>query len=293
MFDFVRGRIGLIRGGRYPHCHTVAVDDRRRVLIDASSDREKLISFRNEREVDILITSHAHEDHILYNSLFPDARFWVHGLDAQPFSDIRSLIDQYGLTVEEALFWEDFLVRECNYVPRAPDRLLGDGERLDFGDTRAIVIHAPGHTPGHCCFLFPEEGILFLADYDLVKAGPYYGDIGSSLDDTIESLQRLTAISAEVYLTAHGAGVFDASPDLIEGYLGIIFRREERLLDLLAAGPKTLDEITAEGIIYSRPKSLGAWDLAASERMMMRKHLERLIEQARVAVDDGRYLLLS
>jgi hypothetical protein len=195
--------------------------------------------------------------------------------------------------VEEALFWEDFLVRECNYVPRVPDRLLGDGERLDFGDTRAIVIHAPGHPPGHCCFLFPEEGILFLSDYDLVKAGPYYGDIGSSLDDTIKSPSSGSPPNLRRSTHTATCRVFDASPDLIEGYLGIIFRREERLLDLLAAGPKTLDEITAEGIIYGRPKSLGAWDLAASERMMMRKHLERLIEQARVTVDDGRHFLLS
>lgn len=293
MFDFVKGRIGLIKGGKYPHCHTVVVDDQTRVVIDASSDREKLLAFDSERTVDILITSHAHEDHILYNSMFTTARFWVPELDALPFHDIRSLIDQYGLTEEEALFWEDFLVRECNYVPREPDRLLRNADILDFGHTRAIVIHTPGHTPGHCCFHFPDDGILFLADYDLVKAGPYYGDISSSLADTIVSLQRLAAIQADTYLTAHGPGIFDASPDLITNYLDIIFQRESRLMELLADGPKTLDEVTAAGIIYGRPKSLGAWDLTASERMMMRKHLERLLEQGRVELGDGRYHLLS
>ena len=87
--------------------------------------------------------------------------------------------------------------------------------------------------------------------------------------------------------------MFDASPDLIADYLNSIFQREEWLLDLLAEGPKTLDEITAAGIIYGRPKSLGAWDLAASERMMMGKHLERLVEEGMVASEEGRYLLLS
>jgi len=293
VFDFSKGSVGLIKGGKYPHCHTVTVDDRVRAIIDASSDRERLLSFHRERGVDILITSHAHEDHIMYNSLFGDARLWVHELDAPPFRDIRALIDQYGLNKEEALSWEDFLVGECNYVPRAPDRLLVDNDVLEFGHTRAVVIHTPGHTPGHCCFHFPDNGILFLADYDLVRAGPYYGDIGSSLPDTICSLKRLATIPADVYLTAHGAGVFDASPALVEGYLDIIFQREARLLDLLAAGPKTLDEIAEAHIIYGKPKSLGAWDLSLSERIMMDKHLSRLLEQEQVGEDGGMYHLLS
>jgi glyoxylase-like metal-dependent hydrolase (beta-lactamase superfamily II) len=292
MFDYRHGRIGLIKGGKYPHCHTLVVDDEKRAIMDASSDRERLLAFHAERELDILVTSHAHEDHTLYNSLFDRAPLWVHELDALPFSDIRSLTGQYGLSEEEALLWEDFLVRECNYVPRVPDRLLRDDDILVFGHTHAQVIHTPGHTPGHCCFLFPDEGVLFLADYDLVKAGPYYGDMHSDLGDTISSLQRLAAIPAEVYLTAHGTGVFEASPDLITDYLGIIFQREARLLDLLADGPKTLDEITAACIIYGRPKALGAWDLSLSERIMMRKHLQRLMERGGVSERDGRYHLL-
>lgn len=291
MFDFRKGRLGLIMGGRYPHCHTLAVDDRKRVLIDAASDHDKLLAFHRQRCVDILITTHAHEDHLMYNHLFPHAEFCVHELDARPFSDIRSLIGQYGLTGEEARLWEDFLAKDCKYVPRMPDKLLKHGDMLDFGHTHAVVIHTPGHTPGHCCLHFPLEGVLFLADYDLVKAGPYYGDVASSLEHTISSLRRLASIRADVYLTAHGKGIFDASPELIPDYLDIIFQREAKLLDLLSQGSKSLDEITDAHIIYGKPKALGAWDLSSSERMMMRKHLERLMEKDRIREEDGRYHL--
>jgi glyoxylase-like metal-dependent hydrolase (beta-lactamase superfamily II) len=291
MFDFTAGRIRFILGGRYPHCHTVIVDDARRVLMDAASDGEKLAAFHRERAVDLLITSHAHEDHIMYNVLFPDARFWVHESDAPAFTNIRMLIDQYGLSREDALAWEKFLEKQCNYRPRKADRLLADGDILDFGHTCAGVIHAPGHTTGHCCFFFPQEKVLFLADYDLVKAGPYYGDVSSDIQATIDSLNRLAAIEADTYLTAHGKGIFPGSPELILNYRDSIFRREEQLLDLLTRGPRTLAEITAEGIIYGKPKSLGAWDLSLSERMMMKRHLERLEQQGKVFLDGNRFCL--
>lgn len=291
MFDFTAGRIKLILGGRYPHCHTVVIDDAVRVLMDAASDGEKLTAFHRDRAIDVLIASHAHEDHLMYNALFPAAWFWVHETDAPAFRDIRMLIGQYGLSREAALSWEEFLEKQCNYRPREADRLLRDGNILDFGHTRAEVIHAPGHTPGHCCFFFPQEKILFLADYDLVKAGPYYGDVSSDIQATISSLERLAAIEADTYLTAHGKGIFHGSPELILAYRDIIFRREEQLLDLLTHGPRTLEEITAEGIIYGKPKSLGAWDLSLSERMMMKKHLDRLEGQGKVLPADGRYYL--
>ncbi len=102
---------------------------------------------------------------------------------------------------------------------------------------------------------------------------------------------------ANIHICSHvihyGTGVFEASPDLITDYLGIIFQREARLLDLLAGGPKTLDEITAACIIYGRPKGLGAWDLSLSERMMMGKHVERLMGQGAVIAENGRYSLLG
>jgi hydroxyacylglutathione hydrolase len=293
MFDFTAGRIKFILGGRYPHCHTVVVDDTSRAVIDAASDGDKLAAFHQERKIDILITTHAHEDHIMYNSLFPEARLWVHEIDAPAFSDIRALIGQYGLTEKETLFWEEFLKNECNYYPREVDKLLRDGDIIDFGHTQAEVIHAPGHTPGHCCFLFPKEKVLFLSDYDLVKAGPYYGDVSSDLEATISSLNKLATVEADTYLTAHGKGIFEGSPKLILNYRNSIFQREEQLIDLLTTRPKTLDEITAAGIIYGKPKSLGAWDLSLSERMMMKKHLERLEKNGEVYEENGKYLLVK
>ncbi|MHC1626263.1 MAG: MBL fold metallo-hydrolase, partial [Methanoculleaceae archaeon] len=167
------------------------------------------------------------------------------------------------------------------------------GDILTFGETRARVLHTPGHSPGHLSFHFPEERVLYLADLDLVKFGPSYADRGSSIDDTIASLERVATIDVDIYLVAHGRkGVFDGDPAPIQRYLDVIYSREERLLTLLASGPKNLDEVTAEGIIYGgRSLAEGAWELDLSERMMMDKHLQRLEDLGTVRQEDGFYHL--
>ncbi len=40
--------------------------------------------------------------------------------------------------------------------------------------------------------------MLFLGDYDLTRFGPWYGDVYSSIEDTIISISRLKKIPAGV-----------------------------------------------------------------------------------------------
>jgi glyoxylase-like metal-dependent hydrolase (beta-lactamase superfamily II) len=288
MFDFEKGPIKFIRGEGYPHCHTVFVDAERRTLIDAASREPILKAIHQERPVQILLVSHGHEDHMMYNYLFPEAEFWVPEADAPVFQDLDLLIDCYTPESEDQKrLWREVLLETCHYEARKPDRLLREGDTLELGGTRCRVIHTPGHTPGHCAFHFIEEQVLFLGDLDLTKAGPYYGDVEGSIEQTVASLRRLASIPVEVYLTAHGKGIFDGDPDHILRYLKIIESREERLLDLLSEGPKSLDQITQAGIIYGPPRIIaGCWDLSLSEKAMMKKHLELLQQQGKVTFEE-------
>ncbi|NVM24618.1 MAG: MBL fold metallo-hydrolase [Desulfobacterales bacterium] len=293
MHDFEKGMIKFIHGGRYPHCHSLFIDDERRALIDAASNEETLLAIQKERPVQILINSHGHEDHLLYNHLFPEAEFWVHEADAHVFRDVQNLIDCYGEEIEETerQRWADFLINSCHYVPRRSDRFLRHGEVIEFGEVRVEIVHTPGHTPGHCAFYFPEERILFTADLDLVKAGPYYGDVASSLEDTVESLNRLKSYPCDIYLTSHGRGVYEGDQIYVDRYLACIRHREEALIEFLRAAPRTLDDITDRGIIYGPKKAfLGPWDLSVSERFMMEKHLDFLIKDGLVRQEGKRFI---
>jgi hydroxyacylglutathione hydrolase len=293
LFDFTRGAVKFIRGGRYPFCHSILVEDRARVIIDASSDKDKLQSIKEQGSVDYLINSHAHEDHIVFNYLFGESKFCAHALEAPFFEDLESLIDCYGdMTAEEKEKWGQFLQNDCHYISRKVDLKLKDGMVLDLGEVKMQVIHTPGHTKGHCAFYFIQEKIMFTADLDLTKGGPYYGDRGSDIDETIQSLKRLKAFEVETYLTSHGKGIFDGGPENIDRYLEIIFLREERLIGFLRKGPKTLDQVVQEGIIYGEKTiSAGPWDLTLSEKFMMAKHLDRLMRMGRVQQDGDIYVL--
>lgn len=298
MFDFERGKVRFMRGGKYPQSNSVLIDDDIRAIIDPACNEEKLLKIHQERPIEVIINSHGHEDHILYNSRFPDAQLWVHELDAAAFRDFNDLLAQFylpgGVDEEAQAKWVAFFTDVVKFQPREPDRLLEDGEILDFGETRVKVLHTPGHSPGHLSFHFLQEKILFLADLDLVKFGPYYGDKASSVDDTIASLKRLAEIDVDVYLVSHGKeAILDGDPVHIDRYMGIIFQREEKLLAFLDSGPKTMEEITAHGIIYGgHTLSDGAWDLSMSEHAMMKKHLERLERLGKARLENGRYHLI-
>lgn len=295
LFDFEKGAIKFIRGGQYPFCHSVLVDDQIRAVIDASSDREKLLAFQNQGRVEYLFNTHAHEDHLVFNYLFPRSTFCAHILDAPHFGSIDSLIDCYGdMSPEEMEKWRKFFLEECHYHPRRLDLSLEDGQVMDLGKTRMEIIHTPGHTRGHICFYFPHEKILFTGDLDLTRIGPYYADRTSSLEETLRSLERLKTYDAETYLTAHGKGIHEGNPAYIDRYSKIIFAREEKLIDLLHRSPKTLAQVVEKGIIYGQhPGILGDWDLSLSERGMMIKHLDRLVKNNRVRREGDLFILIQ
>jgi len=45
-----------------------------------------------------------------------------------------------------------------------PDRFLGDGDTVSFGEVCLEVVHCPGHTPGHVVYVQREAKIAFCGD---------------------------------------------------------------------------------------------------------------------------------
>jgi hydroxyacylglutathione hydrolase len=266
------------QGGRYPFCHSVYVEGAG-LLIDPASDRERLMQLRADAGVTGVWLSHWHEDHLMHLDLFDDVPLRISTADAPPISDIDSFMDAYGMDqVDERAYWRKILVKDFHFKPRTPRSFLTEGTEQTENGPVIEVLSTPGHTPGHTAFFFPEQGVLFMGDYDLTKFGPWYGDVESSIEETIASVRQLREIPAKVWITGHETGLFEADPgELWERYLNVISIREEKLLDLLQT-PRTLDDIIKACIIYGKPREPKAF-FEFGERAHMEKHLEKLMRE--------------
>ena len=284
------GPIQFIPGenrGRYPYCNSIYIEEAG-ILIDPASDRKTLIELRNTRDVRQVWLSHWHEDHFRHLDLFEDLPFWISERDLPPLTGIETFLDWYGMeNPEYRAFWAAMVKDQFHYRTRTPARFFYDREVIDLGSLTVEVIPTPGHTPGHLAFYFKEPKILFMGDYDLTAFGPWYGDLYSDIDQTIESLNRLKSIPAATWLTGHETGMFTLAPGTLwDQYEQIIYERESKLFDLLAS-TKTMDEIVEACIVYGRPREPKEF-FEFGERAIMKKHLERLEKNGQV-VQDGKY----
>lgn len=89
-----------------------------------------------------------------------------------------------------------------------PERFtdLQDGEKLTLGAATLEVKHTPGHTPGHCCFYWADEGVLFSGD-QLFAGSIGRTDLpGGSFEDLMRSMttQILTLADDVDVLPGHG-----------------------------------------------------------------------------------------
>ena len=160
--------------------------------------------------------SHWHDDHLMHLGLFNDLPLWTSEKStAPPLANLETFLDWYAMDDSNGPHrseFRQFMKEQFNFDPQKPDRFLKGDETLELASVTVEVIAAPGHTPGNLAFYFKEPGVLFLGDYDLTPFGPWYGDLDSSIEETMESVERLRQIPARVWITGHEDGVFEQEP---------------------------------------------------------------------------------
>lgn len=143
------------------NCYIVAPDrGGPAVVIDAPPDVDAIVALLAKHDLTpvALLVTHGHVDHVggaggavartgVAAYLHPDDDF----LAADPGAQLGAV---FGIAMPgiEA------------FAP--PERFvdLADGDRLNLAGLDFEVLHTPGHTPGHCCFLLRDEELLFSGD---------------------------------------------------------------------------------------------------------------------------------
>ncbi len=283
------------RGGRYPEGNSILVKGR-----DATAIIDPSVGLWQRTEtlpqVDLVLGSHCHEDHIAGYPLFPDAPVHLHEADAIGLSGLDAMLAIYGFTGQTKAGFEQVLVDQFHYEVREEVELLADGDEIDLGGVEIEVMHTPGHTRGHCCFMVrwrdgdEEKRLLYLGDIELTSFGPYYGDAWSNLEDFERSLARVRALDADWYATFHHIGVLEGQAAFLERldvFEAKIADREAKLLAYLTE-PRSMADIAAHRFVY-RPGDDVPW-AEFTERRSAEQHIARWVERGVVKdCGDGRW----
>jgi glyoxylase-like metal-dependent hydrolase (beta-lactamase superfamily II) len=175
---------------------------------------------RELRDVDALVLTHGHVDHIgLAERLRVEAgaRVLVHEADEELARTGTQPPRERGAS---RYLWRPAALRLFMHLSHAggagvthPTELetYQDGAVLDVPGQPCAIL-TPGHSEGHCCLLFADQGVLFAGDALCTlnvltgRRGPQIspGAFNGSSERALASLARIEDIDADVLLVGHG-----------------------------------------------------------------------------------------
>lgn len=216
--------IGQTMGG---HVHAFLVDDGTSLtLIDTlyDTDGHRVLEAirqlgRTPADVQQIVLTHAHRSHIGGLAALKKATgatVLAHAWEADIIAGDRklppkpsALIPMRPLRTYARVYYIQLgIALGIGKHPPCPvDRTVEDGDRIGPLE----VLHAPGHSPGHLAFWWPERRALFAGD--AIATWPEFapGWSAFNLNDRQhrESLNRMAELDAEVLAVGHGEPTTD------------------------------------------------------------------------------------
>ena len=223
------------------------------------------------RRVTHILVTHCHSDHS------PAARplkEWSGAL-TYAFGPHGAARDEDGPKVEAGA--------DMDFVP---DIRVKDGEIIAGNGFTFEGVHTPGHTANHLCFALKEEKALFTGDHIMGWSTTVVTPPGGDMTDYIASVEKLERRDDRVLYPTHGAPVTDPKP-FLAAYREHRLDRERQVLASIAAGRDTIPAMV-EHMYAEVDKRLHP---AASRSVLA--HLIKLEREGRVALDGGRYRILT
>ncbi|CAN7200930.1 MBL fold metallo-hydrolase [Rhizobium sp. LjRoot254] len=154
----------------------------------------------------LAIASHAHVDHV--GSFHEYERRAGHRIEAHTFAemdDAGTLASAFvGIkSPVTALPSPDWMITNYALTPAPLTEFLDEGDVVDLGNRKFIVLHLPGHSPGSIALFDEHNGDFFSADaiYDegLVDDIP-----GADVETYLRTMHRLASLDVSTVYAGHG-----------------------------------------------------------------------------------------
>ena len=204
--------------GQGKSSHSYLIKGRRgNALIDSGLDsnfsclQESLSSIGIKvRDIDIVINTHEHFDHIGANRYFQESAI----IAAHRFAANKMALNDRFVTLYKS--------GDLNELILHVHLWLESKSRIDLGDFTLDIIHTPGHTSGSICIYEPDKKFMFTGD--TLFAGGVLSFIAESgsLGDYINSLKTLETRKINDIYPGHGEASTDPEGDLHKAVLNAL-----------------------------------------------------------------------
>lgn len=274
--------------------NSIVVHENDVLVVDPSANFSFFEKLAAQNKVRSVLNTHYHIDHRSLNHLFNNAQFMCHELDKKAISSFDNYL-QYADQNQDSSYvmWLKGIFSSLEIQKELIHKTLLDGEYLPAQSIKIQVMHLPGHTPGHIGLLFEDLKTLYISDIDLTPTGPWYANVSSDIDQFQQSIERIRNTPVDYYISSHGERVYEPEKFLekLERFSQAFPKRDDKILEALQNGSKSLEELSQIGIIY---KSSHLQDplKACFERQMIEKHLSRLVSQNKIAQSKDHFTLI-
>ncbi len=302
MIDFVRPvheqykDIFFIDGqnkGRYPYSHALVIKD---WIIDTGISSGFMRKILRDIQINNVLLSHWHEDHINGNRFLSNAKFFCHRGDQPVIEDIKKMYEYYSITeIPEQIELFDTILEGLRLVNVKIEKNINDNDIIRIGDSYKLkVIHTPGHTKGHCCFYEQTSKIAFLADIDLSGLGPWYGASDSNIIDFEASIEKIEKLDIEIAISSHMGLIFGSSTikKRLKEFRSIIYTRDNKILEHFSERkPINPRDLVEKNIVYKNYDNEYKVYLFLAERVMIEKHFEKFLKKNIIEQVKNGYIL--